>query len=121
MSKDLIAPASPAAEKPTSSKLGVLNGGQVYTTASNRDARAAPDHSKQILDPKPSAALRDRLAAELREINSSEEAANWAHRVLSAKNRLTAADAARIEETFRKKVTSINTDTPENFAGNEAP
>ncbi|HEV2717972.1 MAG TPA: ERF family protein, partial [Terriglobales bacterium] len=48
---DLIAPTSPAAEKPTSRKLGRLNGGQVYSTAGNRGAKAASDYSKQILEP----------------------------------------------------------------------
>jgi hypothetical protein len=61
-------------------------------------------HSKPILDPEPSAALRDQLAVELREINSAEEAASWAHRVLGAKNSLTAADAAYVEEAFRAKL-----------------
>jgi hypothetical protein len=51
-------------------------------------------NAKQILDAEPSAVLRDQLAAVLGEINSTEEAANWAYRVLGAKNSLTAADAA---------------------------
>jgi hypothetical protein len=110
---DLIAPTSPAAEKPTSRKLGRLNGGQVYSAAGNRSAKAASDHAKQILGPEPSAALRDQLATELAEINSTEEAANWAHRVLGAKNSLTAADAARIEEAFRAKLATFATDGPE--------
>ena len=45
------------------------------------------------------------------EINSTEEAANWAHRVLGAKNSLTAADAACIEEAFRAKLAIFATDT----------
>ena len=73
--------------------------------------KAVSDHSKPILDPEPSAALRDQLAAELGEINSTEEAANWAHRVLGAKNSLTAADAASIEEAFRVKLATLATDT----------
>jgi hypothetical protein len=55
--------------------------------------------------------LRDQLAAELKEIDSSEEAANWAHRVLGAKNTLTAADAAGIEEAFRAKLALVATNT----------
>jgi hypothetical protein len=42
---DLIAPTSAAAEKSTSRKLGRLNGGQVYSNAGSRGAKAA-DHSK---------------------------------------------------------------------------
>jgi ERF superfamily len=118
---DLIAPTSPAAEKPTSRKLGRLNGGQVYSTAGHRGAKGVSNHSRQILDPKPSATLRDQLAAELGEINSAEEAANWAHRVLGAKNSLTPADAARIEETFRAKLASFATDGPEMLQQTERP
>ena len=55
--------------------------------------------------------MRDQLAAELGEINSTDEAANWAHRVLGAKNSLTAADAACIEEAFRAKLAIFATDT----------
>ena len=55
--------------------------------------------------------MREQLAAELGEINSAEEAANWAHRVLAAKNTLTAADAACIEEAFRAKLAIFATDT----------
>jgi hypothetical protein len=57
-----------------------------------------------MLDAERSAALRDRLAAELSQIYSTEEAANWAHRVLAAKNTLTAADAVCIEEAFRAQL-----------------
>jgi hypothetical protein len=49
-------------------------------------------------------ALRDQLVAELKDFKSADEAANWAHRVLGAKNSLIAADADCIEETFRTKL-----------------
>jgi TupA-like ATPgrasp len=39
----------------------------------------------------------------------TEEAANWAHRVLGAKNSLTAVDAACIEEAFRAKLAMFAT------------
>jgi hypothetical protein len=97
--------------KMISKNLGRLNGGREYSTAGSRSRKAVSDHSKPILDPEPSAALCDHLAVELGEINSTEEAANWAHRVLGAKNNLTAADAAYIEEAFRAKVAMIATDT----------
>ena len=54
--------------------------------------------------PEASAALRDRLAAELKGIGSTEEAATWAHRVLAAKGTLVAADAKQIEEAFQQKL-----------------
>jgi hypothetical protein len=46
--------------------------------------------------------LRNQLAAELSEIDSTDEAAKWARRAVSAKNSLTAADAACIEKAFRE-------------------
>jgi len=120
---DLNAPTAPVSgvKKPASKNLGRLNGGQEYSTAGSRSRKAVSDHSKPILDPEPSAALRDHLVAELGEINSTEEAANWAHRVLGAKNTLTAADAARIEETFRAKLASFATDGPEMLQQTERP
>ena len=48
---------------------------------------------KPVLEPEASAALRDKLIAELNDLNSAEEAANWAHRVLVTKNNLMADDA----------------------------
>ncbi len=53
-----------------------------------------------MLEPEASAALRDQLTAELKDISSAEEAANWAHRVLGAKNSLTSADAEHVERGF---------------------
>ena len=63
-----------------------------------------------ILAPEASAALRDQLTAELNDLNSAEEAANWAHRVLSAKNSLTAADAERVEQAFQARLAIIVTE-----------
>jgi ERF superfamily len=112
---DLTTPPASIAEQPASKKLGRLNGGQDHSTQrlpGSRSAKAASVHSKPILDPETSAALREQLAADLKEINSAKEAANWAHRVLGTKNSLTATDAACIEETFRVKLASFATDGP---------
>ena len=112
---DLNTPTASAseAEKPASKKLGRLNGGQEHSTRPfqlGRGAKAVSVHSKPILDPEASAALREQLAAELKDINSAEEAANWAHRVLGDKNSLIATDAACIEEAFRAKLAIFATD-----------
>ena len=50
-----------------------------------------------------SAQLRDRLLGELSGLQSSDEAANWAHRSLPAKNTLIIADAQLVEDGFRVK------------------
>jgi hypothetical protein len=48
-----------------------------------------------------SAVLRDQLIADLARLQSSDEAADWAHRNLAVKNALTAADADSVEASFR--------------------
>jgi hypothetical protein len=62
------------------------------------------------LDSEASAALREQLTGELKDLNSAEEAANWAHRVMRAKNSLTAADAERVERGFQDRLMSFTTD-----------
>ena len=54
-----------------------------------------------------SAQLRDRLLGELSGLQSSDEAANWAHRSLPAKNTLIIADAQLVEDGFRLKVAAL--------------
>jgi hypothetical protein len=108
---DLNTPAAPASGIAASKNINRLNGGQEYSSPSKRRAKDVLDQPKPILDPEPSAALRNHLAAELGEINSTEEATNWAHRVLAAKNSLVAADAACIEEAFRAKLAMFAIDT----------
>ena len=56
-------------------------------------------------------ALRDQLVAELKDLKSADEAANWAHRVLGVKNSLIAADAECIEKAFRATLATFATDT----------
>ena len=51
--------------------------------------------------------MRDQLTAELKDLNSAEDAANWAQRVLATKDTLTTADAERIEQAFQARLASI--------------
>jgi hypothetical protein len=109
---DLIARATPPskAERPPENQNGQLRRGQTSSTqqfSSGRRAKAVSNPSRPALDPKASAALRDQLTAEIEEIESDEEAANWAHRVLKVKNTLTTADAERVEQTFRARLASV--------------
>ena len=113
---DLNAPTAPAsgAEKPASKKLGHLNSGQEHSTQrspAGRGSEAASVHSEPILDPAASAALRDQLAAEMKDLKSADEAANWAHWVLGDKNSLTAADATCIEQAFQARLSIFATTT----------
>ena len=54
-----------------------------------------------------SAALRDRMVAELERFQSADEAADWVHKNLPAKNTLTFADAELVEAAFRKRLAEI--------------
>ena len=109
---DLISPTTPPskAERPRGNQHGQLRGGEASSTqqfSGDRRAKAVSNPPKPTLDPKASTALRDQLTAEIEEIKSDEEAANWAHRVLSAKNTLTTADAERVEQAFQARLARI--------------
>jgi hypothetical protein len=98
------------AERPPGNQNGQFRSGQASSTqqlSSGRRAKAVSYPPKPVLDPKASTALRDQLIAEIEGIKSDEEAANWAHRVLSAKNTLTTADAERVEQAFQARLASI--------------
>jgi hypothetical protein len=103
---DLNAPTTTSAsgaDKSTPQKNGRLNGAQGQSPnqfpgdqrAGDRRPNATTRPSPPMLDSKASAALSDRLAAELNGIGSAEEAATWAHRVLSVKAGLVAAEPNR--------------------------
>src|SRR5579872_2115955 len=68
--------------------------------------------AKPILAPDQSAVLRDRLVAELDDLQSADEATTWAHRSLPAKNTLTAADAELVEAGFRAKLAAFSDGQP---------
>ncbi len=57
--------------------------------------------------PEASAVLCRQLLAEVAGISSSEEAATWAQGALGAKNRLTATDAASVEQAFESRLATL--------------
>jgi hypothetical protein len=59
------------------------------------------------LDPDKSLALRDQLLAELDAHITVEAATTWAHRILGAKNSLTAIDARQVEDEFQSKLMTL--------------
>jgi hypothetical protein len=61
------------------------------------------------LDGQASAELRDSLVAEIHALNGSEEATAWAQRRMADKNRLSAADARKVEETFKLRLVNFST------------
>ena len=60
-----------------------------------------------IIDGEQSAALRDRLLAEIGNIASAELAASWAREALAAKNKLTAPDAKLVEDAFEHRLSEL--------------
>ena len=54
-----------------------------------------------------SEALRERLIAELSDLKSADEAADWVHKNLPAKNTLALADAETVEASFRERLAAI--------------
>jgi hypothetical protein len=57
-----------------------------------------------ILNAEASAAMRDRLAAEIAGLGSIEVSVEWARGSIAAKNTLTAADASAVETAFRDRM-----------------
>ncbi len=113
----LVAPTSQS--EPEKPKIGreKLNDGGLSGATPTVGARQRSKNN--TADPKlqaaASAALCDRLLAELNDLTSGDDAAMWAHRRLTEKNKLTDADAHRVEETFRARIRTFAVD------GNEEP
>jgi hypothetical protein len=63
--------------------------------------------AKATLEPDKSAVLGDQLLVELEGLTTPDAATTWAHRILGAKNSLTAADARRVEDGFQSKLASL--------------
>jgi ERF superfamily len=74
--------------------------------------------ARTMLGPEQSAALREQLLADIGQLQSPDEAADWVHKNLSLKNTLTAADADLVEAGFREKVATIESAST---AGEEQP
>jgi hypothetical protein len=60
-----------------------------------------------VLGPDQSAALREQLLADIGELRSVDQAADWVHKNLAAKNTLIAADADFVETGFRTRLATI--------------
>ena len=91
-----------------------------------------PRQPKPVLAAEPSAALRDQLIAQLKDLKDGDELALWAHRCLPAKNTLTADDARAVEKACQTVLDDFNDhlsgglepsepSTPNNGSGAPAP
>jgi hypothetical protein len=70
----------------------------------------------ELLDRGQSAALRDKLLAEVANLASAEVAVTWANGALLAKNTLIATDAKLLEQAFEQKLSGLSS-----FVGTETP
>src|SRR5262249_11129758 len=77
---------------------GPPHGDQALSRVTRENSRPNPT---RLLDLDASAALRDRLVAELNDLRSGEQAATWGLQALAAKNTLLPADARRVESSFQ--------------------
>jgi len=78
--------------------------------AAQADAQRKPKlvrPAKPVLDLERSAELRDRLVAEINELKSADDAADWVYRRLSDKNTLTMADGGIVEAAFQLKLSTF--------------
>jgi hypothetical protein len=103
-----------AAIQPTSPFLSGDGVGGRHKRAS-KEARIRSTRS--ILSADESAAQRDRLIRDLAQLRSSDEAADWAHKIMPAKNKLTAADAVLVEAAFRDRLAIIEAETSARESG----
>ena len=106
---DLGALPKASVEQPPRSDLrSQSNGHVVAAERPSRDGGKPPVRStRPFLAPEQSASLRERLVAQLAAIDSTDDAAAWAHRNLPSKNTLTAADAKMVEERFQARLSTI--------------
>ena len=73
----------------------------------NRRPRSTEGNTAAVLDAGQSAALRDKLLAEVANLTSADCAVTWAARALGAKNSLIAADAKLLEDAFEQKLSGF--------------
>jgi ERF superfamily len=122
---DLISPAAAETKSPSPTNgKGSLNDAQNHSTqqfSRRSSAKAVSGPSRQILETEASAALRDQLTDELKDLSSADETASWAHRVRRAKDTLTAADAECIEAAFQERLANFVIDAVDGSSVRSAP
>jgi hypothetical protein len=79
----------------------------VGSSPGRRNWKLSTGQRKPVLTEPESGASRDLLLRELTGLNTPDELASWAHRILPTKNTLTAIDARLLEEAFASKMTAL--------------
>jgi hypothetical protein len=111
---DLEAVPATKADAPNGSA-GKASDGHAHASGASGNSRSRTPVGRlapPVLANHLSAQLRDHLLGELSGLQSSDEAANWAHRSLPAKDTLITADAQLVEDGFRLKLTSFGEAQP---------
>ena len=115
---DLVAPTTPSSGlEPPNGGAGVRSNGGTkphsgYRPPVRRHSRVFPNLPALGLTPEASAQLRDQLLSQLDVIVDGDKAALWAKRSLPDKNKLSVADAQRVEGAFQARLAGI-APTPE--------
>ena len=109
---DLISPKAPETKSgfASNSRKSHANGNRGRSTqqfSGKASAKADSRLCRQILQTEASAALRDQLTVELNDLNSVDEAASWAHRVMGVKDTLSETDAEHVERAFQLKIATF--------------
>jgi hypothetical protein len=85
-----------------------------------RRPAAAPRRTEKVARPprtilaqEQSAALREKLLADLSQLQSGDAAADWVHNNLAAKNMLITSDAETVEAGFRQRLDAIGQERPD--------
>ena len=102
-------PARAPDERPpaTSAMLAASPASVTSATIAFAPKEKAVRPARTMLGPEQSAAVREQLLADIGQLQSPDEAADWVHKNLSLKNTLTAADADIVEAGFREKLATI--------------
>jgi hypothetical protein len=94
--------------------------GPFRKSGNGRDRGTTKGETPAIIDGEQSAALRERLLAEIGKIASTELAASWAREALAAKNKLAAPDAKLVEDSFEQRLLELAS-AGTNPSGDDAP
>lgn len=105
----------PQTTKPNTEEMG-HRGPIQHRPATDRSGSKA----KSCLEAGTSAELRDHLLRQLDALTSGDQAALWARRSLSEKNRLRADDAQRVEDAFQAKLALMPAKLSQEDAAREA-
>jgi hypothetical protein len=109
---DIAAPIVPRSEpvKPKTSGPKTNGGGvaNAAVPAPKPPKRPQDRPASPVLPADQSAEVSTQLIAEINDLASGDDAALWAQRSMGRKNRLLAADAQHVEETFRAKLIALN-------------